>query len=67
MKNLSEIRNLSDYAKVIDTLLMSYIKTEEFATSSDRERSDIVDSCAERKNELLQAGPLNTIFGEMVN
>jgi hypothetical protein len=46
---------------------MSYIKTEEFATSSDRERSDIVDSCAERKNELLQAGPLNTIFGEMVN
>ena len=48
MKNLAEIRNLTVYAKVIDTLLMSYIKIEEFATSSDRERSpNIVDSCAE--------------------
>ena len=67
MKNLSEIRNLSDYAKVIDTLLMSYIKTEEFATSSERERCDVVDSCNELKNKLLQAAPLNTIFGELVN
>jgi antitoxin component HigA of HigAB toxin-antitoxin module len=67
MKNLSEIRNLSDYAKVIDLLLTHYVKSEEFATSSERERSDIVDSCNELKNELCQAGPLNTIFGELVN
>ena len=67
MKYLAKIRDLKDYVTIIETLLMHYVKSEEYATSSDRELCDVVDACNELKNELLQAGPLNTIFGEMVN
>jgi len=54
MKNLSETRDLKDYVTIIDTLLTHYSKSEEFATGSERERSDIVDGCQELKEELLK-------------
>lgn len=56
MENLSKIRDLADYAKVIDTLLVSFVKTDEFAEGTEKERSDIVDSCQELKSELLKTG-----------
>ena len=52
MKELSEIRDLKEYAAVIETLLMSYVKTEEFALCSEKERIDIVDACQELKSAL---------------
>lgn len=54
MKNLAGIRDLKDYATTIDTLLTHYVKSDEFADSTERERSDIVDSCQELKGELLE-------------
>ena len=55
MKKLSEVRDLRDYAEIVDTLLTSYVKTEEFTTGSDRERADIVDGCKELKDRLIEA------------
>lgn len=52
MEKLKEIRDLKDYSAIIETLLLSYVKTQEFADCSERERADIVDSCQELKSAL---------------
>ena len=54
MKELSFIRDLKEYAAIIETLLLSYVKTEQFAASSERERADVVDACQELKAALTE-------------
>lgn len=53
MKELSKIRDLKDYTKVIDELLLSFVKTEEYISSSEKERCQVVDACTELKAALL--------------
>lgn len=50
MGKLSENRDLTDYIPVIDTLFMSYVRTDDYAASSDKERNTIVDCCQELKD-----------------
>lgn len=49
MEKLSFNRDLTDYLKVIDELLTSYVKTDEFADGSEEERCTTVDCCTELK------------------
>jgi len=65
MEKLSFYRDLADYVKVIDELLTSYVKTDEFAAGSEEERCAIVDCCTELKvyiSDLMKEELTATVF-----
>lgn len=54
MRNLSFNRDLADYIRVIDDLLMNHVKTDVFATGSEEERCNTVDCCCELKDYISE-------------
>lgn len=50
--NLAENREMEDYTDLLDTMFMSYVRSEEYASLSSNQRNSTVDIVLELKERL---------------
>ena len=58
--------------EVLEEMFLDYVRGESFGDLTEDGRNEVVNAYEELKqlasgNKLSQPGPLNTIFGELVN